>query len=79
MITKQITWSIDGWEKTQEIPQGISSLASSGEYFQKPRDERYGTEPDLTVQLTDEEIVEHLGDLWLTNLGRCVGVSFFEL
>ena len=66
----EMTWSIDGWEKTQEIPQGISSLASSGEYFQKPRDERYGTEPDLTVQLTDDEIEEHLGDLWLTNLGR---------
>ena len=26
--------------------------------------------PDLTVELTDAEIDEHLGDLWLTNLGR---------
>ena len=42
-------------------------------YFEILKSDQYGNTydmPDLTVELTDAEIDEHLGDLWITNLGR---------
>ena len=73
----KINWVIDGFDTSQEIPRGIASLSSNPQYFNSnlnfPVTDQYGNTydmPDLTVELTDAEIDEHLGDLWITNLGR---------
>ena len=81
----QIKWEIDGFDGVQEIPQGIASLTSSGRYFNEPlnfpqtdKDKRISDMPDMTWELTDAEIDEHLGNLWLANLGRARYVDMLE-
>ena len=63
-----VTWSIDGYENSQEMLKGISGLSSSGEYFNENWNK--GREPNVNVVMSDDEIQDHLGDLWLKNLGR---------